>query len=209
MKKGLFITFEGPDGSGKSTQVELLKNYLIRCKFQVVHTREPGGTSLAEFLRDVLLRTDAKIIPIAELLLYSAARAQHTAELIKPNLQKGKIVLCERYTDATVAYQGYGRKLDLKFIKKLNRIVTGGLVPDLTILLDVPVEIGLKRIKTRDRLESENLSFHRRVRKGYLAIARANPKRVKIIDSSGNIQNIHKKITDLVLKKLSLASPNT
>ncbi|MDI6641065.1 MAG: dTMP kinase [Elusimicrobiota bacterium] len=199
--KGIFITFEGPDGSGKSTQVELLVNYLRLRGYDVVHTREPGGTSLAEFLRDVLLKVDANISPTTELLLYAASRAQHTSELIRPALKLGKIVLCERYTDATVAYQGYGRKINLKLVHQLNKIATDGLTPDLTILLDLPVEKGLKRIKKgriKDRFEREELSFHRRVRSGYLSIAKLEPKRIKVISSLGSIENTHKKIIKIV-----------
>ena len=205
--RGIFITFEGPDGSGKSTQVNLLLEYLRSRGYDVVHTREPGGTSLAEFLRDVLLKTDTKISPITELMLYTAARTQHTTEFIKPAIAEGKIVLCERYIDATVAYQGYGRKLNLKLISKLNKIATDGLKPDLTILLDFPVESGLKRIKksrVEDRFEREKISFHRRVRKGYLSLAKSEPERIKVVSSSGSVENTHKKIVSLMLRELSL-----
>jgi len=206
MTEGLFITFEGPDGSGKTTQSTLLVKYLVKKGYNVFHTREPGGTSLAEFLRGVLLRPDAKIAPVTELLLYSAARAQHTYELIKPALSFKKIVICERYTDATVAYQGYGRGLDLKLIEQLNKIATGGLKPDLTIILDIPVEKGLMRVekgRKTDRLENEDIMFHKRVRRGYWAIAKKSQKRVKIINSLGNTQKTHYKILGLVNKLLT------
>jgi len=205
MKKGLFITIEGPDGSGKTTQSKLLVEYLKKKGYSVVHTREPGGTSLAEFLREVILNPDLKIAPVTELLLYSASRAQHTIELIKPSLQERKIVVCERYTGATIAYQGYGRGLDIELIKKLNRIATGGLTPDLTIILDVPVEKGLRRIKkgrNHDRLEKESLEFHRRVRQGYLALAKESPEKIKVVSSSDNIDLTHKRIVKVVEKYL-------
>ncbi|MBU2568315.1 MAG: dTMP kinase [Elusimicrobia bacterium] len=196
-KKGVFITFEGPDGSGKTTQSGLLVQHLRRQGYDVFHTREPGGTSLAEFLRGVLLRPDANISPVTELLLYSAARAQHTVELIKPALSSGKVVVCERYTDATVAYQGYGRGLELKLIATLNGIATGGLKPDLTIILDIPVRNGLKRVargRATDRLENEKLSFHEKVRKGYMTISKKDGKRVKIVLSKGSILKIQDRI---------------
>jgi len=207
MKKGVFITIEGPDGSGKTTQSKLLVEYLKKKGYSVVHTREPGGTSLAEFLREIILNPNLKIAPVTELLLYSASRAQHTIELIEPSLQEGKIVVCERYTDATMAYQGYGRGLDKKLIKQLNKISTGGLTPDLTIILDVPVEKGLERIRkgrTHDRLEKESLEFHRRVRKGYLTLAKESPEKIKVVSSSENINLTHKRIVKVVEKFLKL-----
>lgn len=197
MRKGIFITIEGPDGCGKTTQSLLLVKYLRSRGYNVVHTREPGGTSLAEFIRDVLLNKSAKIAPLTELLLYSAARAQHTLEKIIPALKRRKIIVCERYTDATVAYQGYGRGLNLDLIEKLNTIATGGLKPDLTLILDLPVKTGFSRIRkkrTRDRLENESYKFHTRVRKGYLQIALSEPERVKVIDATKSIPEVHSEI---------------
>jgi len=204
---GFFITFEGPEGSGKSTHSLLLYDYLRKKGLPAVHTREPGGTELAEGLRQVLLNPKNKVLPLTELMLYEASRSQHTEELIRPSLEKGKIVICERYTDATLAYQGYGRGLDKKIIKTLNNIATAGLIPNLTIILDISVREGLKKaraLKNRgDRLERENSKFHERVRQGYLKIARENPRRIKIIRTAPTINETHKKIIELVEKKLN------
>lgn len=205
IKKGVFITFEGPDGCGKTTQSVLLLKHLTRRGYKVVHTREPGGTSLAEFLRGVLLNASAEIAPLTELLLYSAARSQHTIEKIKPALASGKVVICERYTDATVAYQGYGRGLNLKLIRQLNSIATGNLKPDLTLVLDLSVDTGFNRMKKnriKDRLERESREFHKRVRKGYLKIASGEPKRVKVIDAAGTVSEVHSSILREVRKCL-------
>ena len=185
MKRGIFITFEGPDGGGKTTHSLMLTKYLTQRGFSVVHTREPGGTTIAEQLRKILLNPRNKMSPQTELLLYAAGRAQHTHELIWPALRQGKIVICERYSDATLAYQGAGRQKNLTVIKRLNKIATGGLEPDLTLLIDLDVKKGLARVKQAnrkvDRLEQETLSFHQRVRKGYLKLAKNYPRRIKII----------------------------
>ena len=211
MKKGFFITLDGPDGCGKSTQSKLLVECLKKEGFKVVHTREPGGTSIAENLRKIILNPNFKISPITELMLYEASRAQHTKEIIEPSLRAKKIVVCERYTDATSAYQGYGRGLDLSIVEKLNQIATGGLRPDFTLFLDVPIQEGLKRARKEkkdfshgkgDRLEQENFGFHQKVRKGYLALAKKEPQRIKLISGNGTIQQIHQKICDEVMKKL-------
>ncbi len=205
---------EGPDGSGKTTQSKLLVQALKDAGHKVVHTREPGGTSFAENLRRILLNPRYKILPLTELILYEASRAQHTEEVVRPALKKGLVVLCERYTDATYAYQGFGRKISLSLINKLNHIATCGLRPDLTVVLDIPVNRGLNRAravsdKSRgkttggDRLEQENSAFHQRVRKGYFAIARSEPRRVKIVPGVGTIQQVHSKVRSLVLDRLS------
>lgn len=205
MKRGFFITLEGPDGCGKSTQSALLVRALRKKGFQVVHTREPGGTSFAENLRRILLNPKYRILPLSELLLYEASRAQHTQEVILPALKKGKIVVCERYTDATIAYQGYGRGLNLSAIQQLNKIATGNLVPDCTLVLDMPVHQAMKRAenKIKDRLEQEKNSFHRRVRKGYFALAKKEPKRVKLISAHGSVQEVHERIWKLIEKQLA------
>jgi dTMP kinase len=190
--KGIFITVEGPDGSGKSTQARLLCRLLSRAGLRVVHTREPGGTSIAEAVRRVLLHPSSRIAPMTELLLYEAARAQHIAEVVRPALERGRTVVCERYTDATVAYQGWGRQLPLSRIRDLNRIATGGLRPDLTLLLDVPVKEGLLRARRGggDRLERESSEFHRRVRRGYLALARREPRRIRLIPWEPGVERV-------------------
>lgn len=204
MRKGLFITIEGPEGSGKSTQARLLCDHLRRRGLPVLHSREPGGTGVAEAVRRVLLRPEGRVAPATELFLYEAARAQHVAEVVAPALARGRAVVCERYTDATEAYQGYGRGLPLADIRLLNRVATGGLVPDLTLLLDAPSAEGLrrargleKRLASRarrtvggDRLEREPLAFHRRVRRGYLALARRDPKRFRVIPWRAGVDRV-------------------
>lgn len=208
MKRGLFITFEGGEGSGKSTQARLLADRLKKMGRAVVHTREPGGTSIAESVRRVLLNPSSRVAPLTELMLYEAARAQHLAEVVTPALAAGKIVICERYTDATEAYQGYGRRLDLKTIRVLNSIATDGIRPDRTFLLDVPVGQGLsaarglaKRLSAGssrsaggDRMERESSAFHRRVRQGYLALARRDKKRICVIVWGASVNDVHGRI---------------
>ncbi len=205
--RGVFITVEGTEGSGKSTQARLLADALRRRGRRVVHTREPGGTSIAEAVRRVLLRPDGRVAPLTELLLYEAARAQHLTEIVRPALARGAVVVCERYTDATLAYQGFGRGLDRREIEVLNRIATGGLRPRLTFLLDVPVARGLRAARSLkkplskggrktagDRLEREPLAFHQRVRRGYLALARLEPGRFRVIPWGGTAVQIHEHI---------------
>lgn len=204
----LFITFEGVDGSGKTTQIERLKRYLIRRGLACVVTREPGGPPISEKVRKILLDPNhQKFNPWTELLLYEAARAQHVDEVIKPLLRKGTIVLCDRFNDATLAYQGYGRGLDLSLIRRLNRLASQGIEPDLTILLDCPLKLGLKRARQRNRVsknekegrfEREKTPFHRRVREGYLEIARREPRRIKVIDTQGGVEKVFEKIREIV-----------
>lgn len=208
--KGFFITFEGPDGGGKTTHSVLLKEYLAKKGFPVLHTREPGGTSISEALRRLLLHPSSRLSALTELLLYEAARAQHLEETIRPALAEGKIVICERFTDATVAYQGYGRKLSLPMIKTLNTIATQGLVPDLTICLDISPQSGLKKAVSKnhfssqgDRLEQEPASFHARVRQGYLKLHKENPKRIKLIPTAKTINETHRKVIQAVEAALS------
>jgi dTMP kinase len=205
MKKGLFITFEGIEGSGKSTQARLLYEYLLRKKIQAVLTAEPGGTVLGQRIREVLLSPEHKgMAPVTELLLYNASRSQLVNELIKPAIKKGMVIISDRFSDSTIAYQGYGRGIPLKTLSALDKIATGGLKPDLTILLDLPPEKGLARNKKdkkkfADRLELEELEFHKRVREGFLRIRKKEPARVKLIDvSRGGVREIHKKITLII-----------
>lgn len=199
MERGLFITFEGADGCGKTTQIELLDKYLRAAGRDTLLTREPGSRGLGEKLREILLNYDGEVSPTAESFLFLADRAQHVDCIIKPALKEGKIVLCDRHTDSTVAYQGYGRELDITQINYLNNIATGGLKPDLTIVFDIDVETSLARVgKNKDRMESAGVEFFNRVRHGYLDIARKEPDRVKVIDSSDTIENIHKKVLELV-----------
>jgi len=204
-RRGIFITLEGPDGSGKTTQALLLARYLQRKGHRVVRTREPGGTSIAEALRRIILNPKNRISKLTEVLLYEAGRAQHTSELILPALGKGKTVICERYTDATLAYQGYGRNLDIRMVNELNRIASSGLKPDLTILLDVDVREGLKRVKKisgrkMDRMERESIRFHQRVRKGYLEIGSREPGRVKLVRSKETPEKTHLEVVKAIKK---------
>ena len=204
-RRGFFITLEGPDGSGKSTQSLLLARYLKRQGRKVVRTREPGGTSIAEALRRIILNPKNRISKVTEVLLYEAGRAQHTSELILPALGEGKTVVCERYTDATLAYQGYGRKLDIRMVKELNRIASSGLKPDLTLLLDLDVREGLKRVRKisggrMDRMERESIRFHERVRKGYLEIASRESGRVKLIRVKETPEKTHLEVVKIVEK---------
>ena len=201
MTKGLFITFEGGDGCGKTTQIKLLDEYLRNKGYETLLTREPGSKGLGIKLREILLNYDGEVSPRAESFLFLADRAQHVDCIIKPALEKGIIVLCDRHTDSTVAYQGYGRGLDLEQIYKLNEIATNGLKPDLTIVLDVDVETSQKRVGSeKDRMESAGVEFFERVRKGFLEIAKLEPKRVKVVDSTQTIEEIHKQILELVAR---------
>lgn len=181
--KGKLITFEGSEGCGKSTQSKMLAAFLRRKGFKVEFLREPGSTKISEKVRSVLL--DAKnssMSPVAEMLLYMACRAQIVDEKIKPALKAGKIVICDRYLDSTLAYQGYGLGMDIKLIEEIGRFATGGIKPGLTILLDVPVKKGLSyRISSRDRIEQRSFDYHNRVRKGYFKLAATYPQRIRIV----------------------------
>ena len=199
MSKGLFITFEGGDGCGKTTQINLLDEYLRNKGFKTLLTREPGSKGLGIKLREILLNYDGEVSPVAESFLFLADRAQHVDCIIKPALEAGVIVLCDRHTDSTVAYQGYGRGLDLEQIHRLNKIATSGLKPDLTIVLDVDVETSQQRVGAeKDRMESAGIEFFERVRNGFLEIAKQEPERVKVVDSTQPIEEIHKQILELV-----------
>ena len=191
LKSGIFITFEGVEGGGKTTQVHRLADALGP---NVVLTREPGGTPVAERIRDLFLASDEMTI-VTELLLIAAARTQHVDELIRPALAANQIVICDRFIDATVAYQGYRGGVDLELIHRLNQIATGGLKPDLTFVLDLPPEIGQQRQQKgklyRDRLDRESLETHEKVRAGYLAVAKAEPHRVKLIDAKQSRDAVH------------------
>ena len=206
VKKGLFISFEGGDCAGKTTQLRMLEAWLKARGRSVICTREPGGTALAENIRGLLLSKDSTEImtPQAELLLFSAARAQHVKHVVMPQLQAGGVVLCDRFTDSTVAYQGFARGLDMDFIRSLNSFCTAGCLPDLTFLLDLPLAESRRRLAARtgdggpDRMEDEKLSFHAKVREGFLKIAEAEPSRVKLIDAMRNVDEIHSDIIRIV-----------
>ena len=201
MAKGLFITFEGGDGCGKTTQIKLIDEYLRNKGYKTLLTREPGSKGLGVKLREILLNYDGEVSPTCESFLFLADRAQHVDCIIKPALEEGTIVLCDRHTDSTVAYQGYGRGLDLEQIYKLNNIATSGLKPDLTVVLDVDVETSQARVgKEKDRMESAGIEFFERVRKGFLEIAKQEPSIVKVIDSTQSIEDIHKQVVELIQK---------
>jgi dTMP kinase len=203
----IFITFEGIEGCGKTTQIRLLAESLQARGLRVLATREPGGCPIADAIRGILLDSaNSGMAPKTELLLYAAARAQHVYEVISPALREGKAVLCDRFTDATLAYQGYGRSLDRELIDRLNRLAAGDVVPDLTLLLDFPPEEGLRRARLRneslpeineDRFEQESLDFHRRVRAGYLDAA-AREERFRIIDARGTVAEVAARIETIV-----------
>lgn len=194
--KGKFITFEGIEGCGKTTQIEKFAEYLRTQGNKVLLTREPGGTDIGDQIREILLNPkNTAMSPTTELMLYAAARAQHVEQVVKPAISSGQIVLSDRYADATTAYQGAARNLSMDILKNLHRIATGDLDPDLTFLLDLPAEAGLKRAIERnhlkgkeDRFENEKIDFHEKVREGYLAIARSQPNRVIVVDASGSVQ---------------------
>ena len=197
---GRFITFEGADGCGKTTQLNLLAEYLSK-DFEVITTREPGAKGLGTQLREILLNYDGEVAPQCESFLFLADRAQHIATLVKPAIENGKIVLCDRHTDSTIAYQGYGRGLDLKQIKYLNELAVQGIKPDLTLVFDVDIETSMKRVGVeKDRMESGGNEFFNRVRNGYLEIAKSDPDRVVVIDASRSIEEIFEDVKEAVLK---------
>jgi dTMP kinase len=212
-----FITFEGGDGTGKSTQVQLLERYLVAQGKTCLTTREPGGTSLGQLVRQIVLEADSRSISSqTELFLYLADRAQHVYEVILPAIAQGKIVLSDRYGDSTVAYQGYGRGIDLQLLLRLNEIASVGLTPDITFLLDCPVELGLSRtvlrrpgaskVKGNDRFENENLEFHQKVRQGFLELARAEVDRFHVVDASRSEQQVFAAIKEVIDRRLDLSS---
>ena len=206
-QRGFFITFEGVEGSGKTTQIRCLAADLEAAGYPLVVTHEPGGTPISEQIRAIFLNPDyGEMVSTTELLLVCAARAQHVSEVIRPALEAGKIVISDRFADATVAYQGYRGGLDLELIHRMNDIATEGLVPDLTIVLDLPVEIGLDRVRrgraSMDRLELEDIENHRRVREGYLAIASEEPNRVVVIDTQTSPNRASAQVKALVDQRI-------
>ncbi|MBE9547271.1 MAG: dTMP kinase [Proteobacteria bacterium] len=207
---GLFITFEGIEGCGKTTQIKMVGKYLDNRNISYIITEEPGGSSLGLKIREILLnKSSFEICAESELFLFSAARAQHVKEVILPALEGGEIVLCDRFFDATIAYQGSGRELDMNFIRQINAISAGHLKPDMTFLFDIPVEIGLKRAMGRisriknapreDRFESEKIEFHKKVREGYLSLAKSEPERFRVIDGTKDILTVHREVCSQVV----------
>jgi dTMP kinase len=203
--RGLFITLEGVEGSGKSTQIRYIAQALRRSGYSVVQTREPGGTVVAEAIRQTLLLSSSHepITPEAESLLILAARSQHVTHLIAPSVRRGAIVLCDRFSDSTLAYQGFARGLDLTWLQTANTVATKGLNPDLTLLFDVPVKVGLTRRRNdsgkRNRLDRESERFHRSVRRGFLTLAAQAPRRINVIDANRSMQEIRAEVTAFVL----------
>ena len=200
-----FITLEGPEGSGKSTQAQMLAEELEHKGVKVLLTREPGGDPVSEDIREILLNgQDHSVLDRTEVFLYLAARAQHTERIIRPRLEDGFTIVCARYVDSTVAYQGYGSGLDLDLIHRMNSFATGGLMPDLTLLLDIDVEIGLRRQSEWNRFERKAVDYHRRVREGFLEEARLHPERIVVIDAAQSIEAIHHEIIRQVAEKLGI-----
>ena len=199
----LFVTFEGIDGSGKSTQASMLRDLLSGEGYKVALFREPGGTAIGEQVRKILLNTDhAEMLPSTELFLYAAARAQLTAEMIKPALDDSDVVICDRYLDSTTVYQGYGRGIDISLIDQMNDVATGSIRPDLTFVLDVEVHVGDARVPTEDRLEQEASSFKQRLRDGYRKLVDKHPSRVVLLDGSLPAEEIARKVWESVAKRL-------
>ena len=196
--KGKFITIEGSEGVGKTTNINFIVDYLTKHNRRIIETREPGGTAAAEEIRNILLNSNGELIPdIAELLLFFAARSLHLENVILPALVAGKFVICDRFTDATIAYQGYGRGFDLERINNIAQWVHADIQPDLTILLDAPAEIGMQRAKKRgaiDRMESEEITFYERVREGYLQLAEQYNDRFVVIDANQSLDLVQKAI---------------
>lgn len=207
MNKGFFITFEGGEGAGKSIQVEILTSHLHEEGYQLVVTREPGGTQIGEQIRVITHDPEnVDLDPVAEAYLMSAARAQHVTEIIKPALDAGKIVVCDRFVDSSIAYQGYGRKLGPDVIAKLNELAVDGAIPDLTLFLNISAEVGMKRrgkTQKRDRLDLQQADFYKRVHAGYLQLAKQHPDRFVVIDASRTIEKVAIEIWDVVKERLN------
>lgn len=202
-KRGYFITFEGADGCGKTTQSELVKKYLEEKGFDVIWTREPGSKGLGQKIRELLLHYDGEVAPMCEAFLFLADRAQNIEQNIKPAVSEGKIILCDRHTDSTIAYQGYGRGKDIEQLHYLNNLATDTMKPDITFVYDVSTEVAETRVGSeKDRMESAGIEFHKKVRQGYLKIAQSDPSRVKVINANNSIEQVFedtKKILDEIL----------
>lgn len=207
-KKGVFITFEGTEGSGKTTQMNMLHAHLIRMKIDVVATQEPGGTRLGERIRRILLDPAyGEMHPFTETALYAADRAQHVYEVIKPALDAGKVVLCDRYIDSSLAYQGVARRVGMEGVQNLNEWVTDDLYPDLTFLLEIPYRVGLKRLEKRksnlDRMEGQPESFHEQVQEAYRTLAKFYPHRIVLLNGADKPESIHHRVMQEVMKLLA------
>lgn len=205
MNKGYFITFEGADGCGKTTQSKLVQEYLEQKGYEVTWTREPGSKGLGQNIRELLLHYDGDVAPRCEAFLFLADRAQHIAHMISPSVESGKIVICDRHTDSTIAYQGYGRGEDIEQLKYLNNLATGSMKPDLTFVFDVSTDIAQTRVGAeKDRMEAAGTEFHQKVRNGYLEIAKQEPNRVKVVDANNNIQQVFEDTKQILEEFLNL-----
>lgn len=203
--KGLFVTLEGVEGCGKSTQLKLLSKYLVEKGIDHVVTREPGGTEIGDKIRKILLDvSNSNMEPLTELLLYAASRAQHVLEIIEPALKSGRVVLCDRFYDSTIAYQGHARGIEPELVNRSILIATAGRKPDLTFLLDIPAEVGIERATKKgiDRLEKEDLIFHKRVRQGFLKLAKEEPHRILVVDATCSVDELHMKLKHVLEEKL-------
>lgn len=205
MTKGLFITFEGADGSGKTTQLTKIKAFLEEKGFDVVVTREPGALDIGQKIRNILLHHEGIVADRCEMFLFLADRAQHVETFIKPALEQGKIVLCDRHTDSTIAYQGYGRGQNIELLMNLNKIAVNGIEPDLTLLFDVSTDVAQKRVgDEKDRMEAAGIEFHKKVRNGYIELLKKMPERIKLINANNSIEEVFeetKKIVDNLLQR--------
>ena len=207
-QNGLLITFEGGEGSGKSTQSQILYDTLIEKGFEVTKTREPGGTKFAEIIREILVQGDSnKIDNISELFLFAAARTDHVQKVIKKSLKDNKIVICDRFIDSTLAYQGYAGNLDLDIVKEVNKISIGEIYPDITFIFDIDptqgIERALEESNKETRFEEKDIMYHKKIRDGYLSIARDNAQRCVVINGADDIEQISKKILELTLDKIN------
>lgn len=209
--KGLFVTLEGPEGAGKTTQIQMIRDALKKMGISCRLVREPGGTEIGDQIRRILLRPEsAEMRQRTEILLYAASRAQLVDEVIRPALERGELVLCDRFVDSSLAYQGFGAMWDVEEVRRINRMAAGGLVPDRTYLLDIPVDAGQERLqmrgKKKDRMELKEKMFHERVREGYLALARMEPDRIRVIDALQNPDDVHKAIMEDLIRLPGLFS---
>lgn len=203
INRGLFITFEGVDGCGKTTQMDLLAKYLQTQGYEVVITREPGAKGLGEKIREILLHYDGEVSSKAESFLFLADRAQHIDKIVNPAIENGKIVLCDRHTDSTIAYQGYGRGVNIDKLRMLNNLATGDRKPDITFVFDIDIETSMSRVgQEKDRMESSGVEFFNNVRKGFLEIAKQEPERVKVINSDKSIDEIHREVLEYIQTKI-------
>jgi len=199
-QRGLFITFEGADGSGKTTQLERIADFLEKQSYNIIKTREPGALELGQKIRKILLHHEGIVSPNCEMFLFLADRAQHVDTFIKPALKEDKIVLCDRYIDSTVAYQGYGRGNDIEQITELNKIATTNLLPDLTLVFDINAQTAQNRLgKEKDRLESAGMEFHQKVRNGYLELSKKHPDRIKVINANNSIDDVYNDTKNIII----------